>query len=109
VFYWWYNRFMEIPEEIKALFSTRDKAVAKKDRKLFLSTQIAEIEYGYSEGYLNMKNMTSDVLYVYKENELEKIVFVNETYIPKDRDLYKGFLLYFLVNTVKGWKIYKVK
>jgi len=37
---------MKPSSEIIKLFETRDKAVAKQDKKLFLSTQIAENEGG---------------------------------------------------------------
>ncbi|KKQ32255.1 hypothetical protein A2362_00795 [Candidatus Curtissbacteria bacterium RIFOXYB1_FULL_41_59] len=100
---------MQITSEIKDIFSTRDKAVAKQDEKLFLSTQIAEIEGGSSEGYLDIDKMKTEVLYVLNESEIEKVVFAKETYLPKGKKSHHGFIIYFLTNTVKGWKIYKVR
>lgn len=100
---------VNIPEEIKDLFVKRDTAVTKQDRPLFLSTQIAEIDNGSSNGYLAIGKMESEILYVYPENELEKIVFVKEIYTPIGKDFYSSFLVYYLVHTVKGWKIYRVK
>src|SRR3990167_8691004 len=98
---------MQIPADIKKLFSIRDTAVAKKDRRMFLSTQVAEIEAGSSKGYLAIDNMKTALLYVHNESDIEKVVFVKETYSPKGKDPYHSFPVYFLTNTVKGWMIYK--
>ncbi len=100
---------MKISSEIIKLFETRDKAVAKQDKKLFLSTQIAENEGGGSDGYLGIDRMKTEVFHAHKESELETIVFVKETYSPKEKDSYYTFPVYFLTNTIKGWKIYKVR
>ncbi len=96
-------------DDIKNLFATRDKAVAKQDRKLFLSAQVDEIIGGSSDNYLAIDNLKSEVLHVYSESDIEKIVFVKETYSPKGKNPYSSFPVYFLVNTTKGWKIYKVR
>lgn len=97
--------------EIKSLFTLRGEAVSKKDRKLFLSTQIGEIEGGGSNNYIALDSMKTEVLCVYDNNELEKVVFVKETYTykPNGKDPYSSFPIYFLTNTVKGWRIYKVR
>lgn len=100
---------MKTQEEIEKLFRTRDEAVTKQDKRLFLSTQIAEIEHGSSEGYLSIGQLKSEVLYVHTENDLEKVVFVKETYSPKGKAPYTSFPVYFATNTVDGWKIYKVR
>ena len=98
-----------IDKTISALFKTRDKAIEKQDRELFISTQVDEIERGSSEGYLGVEHMQTEVLHVHQENELETIVFVKEIYTPSKNIPYDSYLIYYLVNTVKGWKIYKVK
>lgn len=98
-----------VDKTITALFKTRDTAIQKQDRELFVSTQVDEIERGSSEGYLGVEHLTSEVLYVHDVNELEKVAFVKETYAPSHNITYRSYVTYFLVNTVKGWKIYKVK
>lgn len=96
-------------KEIKQLFKTRDLAVHKQDRELFVSTQVDEIERGSSEGYLGVENLHSEVLHIHGENDVEKVVFVKETYAPSHNIPYTSYVVYYLVNTVKGWKIYKIK
>lgn len=100
---------MKITSEITKLFKTRDQAVKKQDRKLLLATQIAEIEHGSNDGYLAIYSLKTEVLYVHTESEIEKIVFVKETYAPKGKDPYGSFPVYFLTNTTNGWKIYRVR
>lgn len=98
-------------KEIEKLFNLREKAVSKKDRVLFLSTQIDEIEGGGSQNYIALESLLSEVLHIYEKNELEKVVFVKETYLypPNGKEPYSSFPVYFLVNTIKGWRIYKVR
>ena len=100
---------MKIAPEIDKLFKTRDQAVKKQDRKLFLSTQIAEIEHGSSDGYMAIDNLKTEVLHVHTESEIEKVVFVKETYSPTGKDPHSSFSVYFLTNTTKGWKIYRMR
>jgi hypothetical protein len=98
--------------DIEALFSTRDEAVRKQDRSLFLSTQVSEIEFGVSKGYLSLEDMTTEVIYIHDESELENVVLVKETYKQPDEtdeNPRSSFLVYFLTNTVKGWRIYRVR
>jgi hypothetical protein len=95
--------------DIEALFETRDEAVRKQDRPLFLSTQISEIEFGSSEGYLSFEDMTTDVLYIHDESELEKVVLARETYKHAGTNPRSSFLIYFLTSTIKGWRIYRVR
>lgn len=95
-------------QPIQKIFQTRDQAVKKQDRGVFLSTQVAEIERGGSAGYLGVGSLRSEVLQIYDESELEKVVFVKETY-STDKDPYDAFVVYHLVNTTEGWKIYKMK
>lgn len=94
---------------ISELFATRDKAITVQDRALFVSTQVDEIERGSSEGYLGVEHLHSEVLYVHDANELEKVVFVKETYSKEHNIPYSSYVTYYVVNTVKGWKIYKMK
>ena len=98
-------------KNIAKLFALRDRAVAQKDRVSFLSTQVGEVEGGGSNNYIALDKMATQVLHVYEENELEKVVFVKETYQykPNGKEPYSSFPLYFLTNTVKGWKIYRVR
>lgn len=97
-------------DEIKSLFSKRDQAVSKNNKLLFLSTQLDEIEDSYSSGYLSTGKLETKVLLVYPEDKsvLTKVAFVQETYYNNGRKSHQGFLMYFLVNTNKGWKIYKI-
>ena len=96
-------------DDISLLFQTRDTAVEKQDRKLFLSTQVDEIRGGSSDGYLAIKKMKSEVLYTHDERDITKVVLVKETYFPPKTEPYSSYPVYFLVHTVKGWKIYRVK
>ncbi|MDP3988430.1 MAG: hypothetical protein Q8P80_04785 [Candidatus Levybacteria bacterium] len=100
---------MNIPKEITKLFLTRDKAVGKNDKELFLSTQVGEIEYSSVEGYFSIDVLKTEVLYIYSESDLEKVVFVKENYFPKKKVSRISFIIYFLANTVGGWKIYKLR
>jgi hypothetical protein len=95
--------------EIEVLFETRDEAVRKEDRSLFLSTQISELELGSSDGYLSLEDVTTEVLYVHDESELEKVVLVKETYKHPGKSPRPSFLLYLLTHTVQGWRIYAVR
>lgn len=96
-------------QEINKLFQTRNKAVKIKDKKLFLSTQLSEIEESSSNGYLELDNLNSEVLNIHAENDLQKAVFVKETYFYREKGSSFAFLIYFLVDSIKGWKIYKIK
>ncbi len=100
---------MENNNKIISLFKVRDEAVKKQDRKLFLSTQVGEIENGGSDGYLAIDTLKSEVLHIHNESDYTKVVFVKETYNPKGNDPYNSFPVYFLVDTIKGWKIYRVR
>jgi hypothetical protein len=100
---------MKNDSDVEALFRTRAEAVKKQDRSLFLSTQVSEIDLGSSEGYLSLEEMTTDVLYVHAESELERIVLVKETYKRPNKDEHSSFLMYFLTQTIKGWRVYRVR
>lgn len=47
--------------------------------------------------------MRTDVLYVVEDTELKKVAFVKEDY-----GTHYTYLLYYLVNTAQGWKIYDI-
>jgi hypothetical protein len=93
--------------DIKAVFATRDDAVRKQDMALFLSTQLYEIGFGSSAGYLSVKDMTTEVLSVYEEPDDSAVVFVRETYKPQGKQARSAFLMYFLIAARKGWKIHR--
>ena len=52
--------------------------------------------------------MVSEVLATADDGELAKVAFVRETYFQDTVERRSVFLIYSLVNTVRGWKIYKV-
>lgn len=86
---------------IKALFRTRDQAVLEKDYQKFTSTQLGEIPYFSISGYISCGQLKTEVLYIAEDTKLKKVVFVKEDY-----GKHYVFLIYYLVETVDGWKIY---
>lgn len=92
-------------DEIKKLFKTRDSAVSKKDKKLFLSTQIGEIRGSFAEGYLSIDKLVTGVVAVEDINKISKMVAVRESYYIKDKKNHSSLLLYYLIKTVNGWRI----
>lgn len=101
---------MKIDKEIIDLFQIRDKAVEKKDKKLFLSTQAGEISGSSSTGYLSVDEMKTKILTVSSQKEfpLIRIVIVEESYFTKGKKTHQTTLLYYLIKTIKGWKIYNI-
>jgi hypothetical protein len=95
--------------DIAALFRTRDEAASRQDARLFLSTQVAEMEFGSSESYMAAKNIKTEVLYIHDDSELHRVAFVKESYAPQGKFPRSAFLLYFLTNTKDGWRIYKAR
>jgi hypothetical protein len=95
--------------DISALFGKRDEAVRKQDAELFLSTQLAEIGFASSEGYLSTKDMATEILHVYGSSDGNAVAFVRETYKPKDKRERSAFVTYFLTDTLNGWKIYRTR
>ncbi|MBI4451920.1 hypothetical protein HY637_00690 [Candidatus Woesearchaeota archaeon] len=87
---------------INALFQKRDKAVAKKDKKLFLSTQLKnlEIKNSYSTGYFKLSKIKSKVLHLDKDDKKNNswIAFVKEEYYQNDKFSHKGYLMYKLIK-----------
>lgn len=100
---------LSMDAEIKALFKVRDKAVRTQNRELFLSTQLAEVEHLNSlAGYFDARTMVSEVLAIHPKSDIEVVVFVKEMYVAEESDPTDGFVVYFLVRTTQGWKIYHV-
>ncbi len=95
--------------DVQQLFRTRADAVRNRDVDLFLSTQISELEFASTDGYLALSNIEPDVLYVHEESDIERVVLVKETYKRPDKGDRAAFLLYFLTNTTNGWRIYRVR
>ena len=99
-----------IDAEVSALFQTRDMAITDRDLKLFLSTQIGELPNSTFEGYVKIDKMQTDILSIFSEKETpyQKVIFARETYSPKDKDSFSWFLIFYLIDTKDGWKIYRV-
>ena len=97
-------------KNIGKLFLIRDKAVSKNDEKLFLSTQVNEIKESLSSGYLSVDKMETEIIAIDSDadSKLAKVAVVKETYFVKGKKSHSGFLIYHLVHTIKGWKIYKI-
>ncbi len=96
-------------KEIAKLFQTRDEAVLKQDAEVFRSTQLPDVEYSSVQGYLAIDNLTTEILFIHKDSSNTKLVLVKETYKPQDKPAYSTYVLYFVVNTEKGWLIYKMR
>lgn len=94
-------------EEVEALFRVRDEAVSKKDGNQFLSTQLLELPRGASESYLSVNVLRTEVLSIQQASEDDVVVFVRESYSTQNRGERAAYLLYFVVNTKTGWKIYR--
>lgn len=95
-------------QEIEALFKQRDDAVACDDPERFLATQIRDISNASVSGYLSQRRLVSEVLATADDGELVKVAFVRETYVQNTVEQRHAFLIYSLVNTIRGWKIYNV-
>lgn len=87
-------------KKIESLFKIRDEAVSKKDKKLFLSTQIKEIDGSSSKGYLDTDRMKTTILHVHRaESESNVwIAFVREDFFQSDKLTHHGYLLYTVVD-----------
>lgn len=99
-----------IDKTIPELFKTRDKAIATRDRKLFLSTQTGEIINSYYESYAKIDKLRTEVFSIFSEKEMlyNRVVFGRETYFPKEKDSYSTFAIFYLIDTKDGWKIYRL-
>jgi hypothetical protein len=96
--------------KILELFEDRDEAVLKKDRGMFLSTQVKEIQGSMSGGYMKLEKMESEVLGVVEAGTtgLVRVVAVREKYWQKSGESHEALLLYHLVESKEGWKVYKI-
>ena len=92
-----------IMDALKTLFHTRDTAVRNKDYIAFASTQIQDIPTATINGYLSYGNLKTEVISVADDTPIKKVAFVKENY-----STHTAFLLYYLVNSVDGWKIYNI-
>lgn len=90
------------------LFQVRAAAIQKKDRDLLLSTQVSEVPFAATEGYLTLDGITVEVLHVHDVSDLERIALVKEVYQRSGGER-TAFLLYRLINTVAGWRIFRVQ
>lgn len=87
-------------EKIQSLFKKRDEAVEKKDKGLFLSTQLKEIDNSLSKGYLEIDRMKTTILNVH-EDKFEPnvwIVFVQEAFYRSTKLTHHGYLIYTVVD-----------
>ncbi|MBI2106698.1 hypothetical protein HYT57_01825 [Candidatus Woesearchaeota archaeon] len=99
-------------KSINILFQKRDKAVAKKDKKLFLYTQLKnlEIKNSYSNGYFKLSKLKSKVLHIEKYDNKNNswIAFVKEEYYQHGKFSHKGYLIYKLINDDGRFVIYDI-
>jgi hypothetical protein len=118
-------------EEILRLFSKRDSAVSKKDKKEFLTTQLNEWEIrgGASTGYIKCSKMITSILRIGRrfsqsmldtcspsplDDEVEikatvYVVTVKEEYEHNNIYSHSGYISYFLTRTHGGLKIKHLK
>jgi hypothetical protein len=90
-------------DDITAIFQARDDAVAGNDYAKFAATQINNISNASIDGYLASQELKTEILHIAEDTEITRVVFVKENY-----GKHFAFLLYHLVNTVQGWKIYDI-
>ena len=97
-----------IDRETDGLFRTRTEAIRNKDRELLVSTQVSELPFAASEGYMALDGIDVDVLHAHDASDLERVVLVKETY-QRPTGERTAFLLYHITNTVKGWRVFRVQ
>ncbi|MBU1000618.1 hypothetical protein KKE78_04465 [Patescibacteria group bacterium] len=98
-------------KRIQSLFRARDEAVLSNDKKLFLSTQIKEIDGSSSKGYLDIERMKSTILHVH-EDEFEKnvwIVLVREDFFKSNKLTHHGYLIYTVVKRKEEFIISNIR
>ncbi|MCA9371828.1 hypothetical protein KC726_02925 [Candidatus Woesebacteria bacterium] len=82
---------------VSSLFQTRDRAVKKTDKNLFLSTQGGvEIEKSGSRGYMETDELKTTVLATHKDRVQKNliVVFVEEEYFYGGVFSHSQYLLY---------------
>lgn len=95
--------------EIVELFKKRDEAVGKKDKKVFLESQVGEMAWSFSGGYLRKEKMETEILEVVEgKSKLEKKVAVKERYFEEGKVTHEELLIYWLIDTKEGWKVYRI-
>lgn len=96
-------------KDVVEIFKTRDQAVAQKQPASFLATELDEGTPNSSlAGYFSVSSLLTEVLHVHRDQHgsLSK-VFVKESYTDREQTR-TAFLIYSLVKTSGGWKIYRV-
>jgi hypothetical protein len=98
---------VKLEREILALLKERDDSVRQKDHKKFLATQIREIEFSDSDGYMQNDYQESDLLYLYPhgKNQPTCVAFVKEEYFKDGKKVRHNFLIYYFTKTDEGWKV----
>ena len=98
---------------IKTIFKNRNKAIDRKDKKLFLSSQIKnqEIKGSYSKGYLELSMLKSKVLHLFKDDKDNKlwIVLVKEKYYKKGKFSHQGYLMYKIICENNKFLIFDIR
>lgn len=96
-------------KDIAHLFKQRDKGINEGKPKLFLDTMVEEIRMFNATGYLTSNKMETDVIAISPDGpSLTKVVFAKETYFEKDKKTHHAYLMFYVVATSKGWKIYNI-
>lgn len=113
-------------EEILRLFSRRDAAVSKKDKKEFLATQLneQEIRGGTSVGYIKCSRMITSLLRIGGkfsqamfdtcspipfDEVIVYVVDVKEIYERDNKYSHSGYISYSLIRVDDGLKIVRLK
>lgn len=95
-------------EQIRKLFTDRDKAVAENNRKLFLSTQIGYIKDAGADGYLSVDKMKTEIVYSLEINKLLMRMVAKECYYSGNRITHCELIIYDVIHTIDGWKISRI-
>lgn len=92
---------------VDELFRARDKAVRECSSTAFSETQFTELLQPSVSSYLELKLLETTVLAdVDEQPDLTKVVLVKETYTEQNGQQRSTFVMYGLVNTVRGWRIH---
>jgi hypothetical protein len=92
---------------IHDLFVMRDAAVGKHDIRSFQNTQLSQIIGPIAEAYTSLSRLVTDVIAEAEDEPgVSVVVFVKETYYQDDTRVDSNFVVYGLINTAAGWRIY---